>query len=223
MGTFTYGSAGGLTPNVAVSYGPATRGIGSTVNCGSPYPPADGTGCVYWWNGNFGDLTTPVIGQLGRGAAYEGKILVTLVADPGYWVSLSSLDLAGWYTTSMAAINGVTALDGSDALLASQLGISAPARGVGHVSLSLTGIYASALKIRIDASNLGTNGENVGLSNLEFSQMAVPEPSTWFSLASGLGLVAFGLRRRKRNRQAARGFERRQSPRGRVPLRAFFV
>ncbi len=201
VGTFTYGSAGGLTPNVTVSYGPATRGIGSTVDCGSPYPPADNTGCVYWWSGDFGDLTTPVIAQLGRGATYDGKILVTLVADPGYWVSLSSLDLAGYYTTSMDPINGVTVTDGSDVLLNSQLGITVPARGVGHASLSFTGIYASTLKITMDASNLANfQGENVGLSNLQFSQLAVPEPSTWFSLASGLGLLALGARRRNRNR-----------------------
>lgn len=171
MGGFSYGIAGGFTPNVVASYGPTGPG------------PTD---YVYFWDQDFGDLTN-VIAQF-SGSANYGIILLTLTADPGFVVMLDAFDLAGW-NRSDRTINSVQVQDGLGNTLFSQNNVLVLGAGPAHTSFAGLNLSAATLVIRIDASNLpGGNGLNVGIDNIRFSQN-IPEPATTILLGSALSLL----------------------------------
>lgn len=174
----------GPTPNVFVTYGPSTQLTGV---CGFDAS----TSCVYRYENEFGDLGS-VIAQSSRGAD-QGKIVTTLTADPGYLVSILGFDVAAWhYLGSDLTVDSISILDGDDNVLWSVTDVTAPVDGHAHFA---PGVSAPVLSLSLDASNLGYPGaENVGISNIEFSQ--TPEPSTWVLM--GAGLVALGIRRIRR-------------------------
>ena len=184
MGPFSYGTMGGFTPNVEVSYGPTGPGLFDY---------------VYFWDQDFGDLVN-VIAQFSALANY-GILEIVLTADPGFYVSLASFDLAGWDRTDRP-INSVEVFDGLGNVLFSATGVLVEGDGVGagHSSFSFgSGLAADSLRIRIDASNVpDPDGLNVGIDNITFSQIEdAPEPSALVLLGSALCLVGVLRRRRQ--------------------------
>jgi len=202
LGNFNYliGSEG-ATPNVRVSYGPATELTGTcsfdaTNSCVYQYP-ATGTD-------RFGDLSA-VIAQSSRGAD-SGKLLVTFLADPGYTVSLQGFDVAIWQVLnlSMETVNSIEILDGANNVLSAANNVAVPG-DASHLHFAPASIVsAPVIRLALDASNLGFPGaENIGISNIQFSQATqaqVPEASTWTVV--GIGLATLGVRRFRRQRSA---------------------
>src|SRR5207249_3545795 len=73
----SYGTAGGFTPNVVVSYSGGS---------------ATGTAQLTVWSIDYSDLINVLENELDGDTALK----VTLTADPGFRVSLTSFDLGGW-------------------------------------------------------------------------------------------------------------------------------
>jgi hypothetical protein len=184
MGSFLYGTAGGFTPNVVVSYGPTG--------------PSE-LDYVYWWDQDFGDLVNVVAQFAPFPDPTYGLLDVTLTADPGFLVSLGSFDLAAWPHVDWD-INSVQVQDGLGNVLygATNVTVLGDAAGVDqHTHFDFgAGLTANTLHILIDASNLtDQQGLNVGIDNITFSQSTdfggsdVPEPSMALLLGGGLCLV----------------------------------
>lgn len=201
MGNFSYGTAGGFTPNVVLSYGPSVPAGQSGGACSF-----NTSACVYWWDNDFADLRN-VIAQADSGGASTGILEVLFTADPGWIVTLASLNLGGWqhgnpgYPASYG-INSVKVYDQTNAVVYDSGAQNVPVNDPGHLSLA-PNVSGASLRLVIDASNLpAVYANNVGLDNIQFSQDifrdpgAVPEPAAF--LLSGAGLVAVAaLRRRK--------------------------
>ena len=176
-GIFSYGSAGGLTPNVVVDY-PNNRTL--------------------WWLSEYGNLTNVIYAEESGTSILD----VTLTADPGFEVVLDSFDLAGWrgdYT-----INSVQVLSGGTSVFSqSNVFISGTTRTSFNTS-NLGSLAASSLTIRFDATNLGNNSDNIGLDNIQFSQrstsfspVGTSEPSALVAIGAVAGIATFLKRARK--------------------------
>lgn len=197
VGNFNYliGSEG-PTPNVSASYGPATQLTGLC-----SFDAA--TSCVYQYpatgSDRFGDLSA-VIAQSSRGAN-SGKLLVTFAADPGYTVSIQGFDVAVWQVLNVPTevVNSIEILDGANNILSAVNNVAVPGTASHFHFAPSSVIAAPVLRLALDASNLGFPGaENIGISNIQFSQAQaqIPEPSTWTIV--GLGLAALAIRRFRR-------------------------
>lgn len=168
QGGFSYGTTGGFTPDVVVSYGGSAR----------------------FWASGYGDLTNVLFAE-------GGLMEITLTADPGHAVALLSFDLAGWPQTDRV-IESVSVVDGDDSVLffESNVLVEGDANGPGHTSFDFdSSVMASELRIRFDASNLGSPGSgNISIDNVSFAM--APEPSSVMLLCAGL--VGLAARRRSR-------------------------
>jgi len=167
---FGYGvGAEGFTPNVQLSYGVATPAL---------------------WTTQYGDLTNILYHSA------NGVLTVTFTADPGFLVQLYEFDAAVWPSpTSDQTINAVRVSDGINTLFEE---LSATISGATSTLFDFTGgapLTAPQLILTIDALNLGAASDNIGIDNVRFGQIAIPEPST-LAIAA-LGLLGIGCRRRK--------------------------
>jgi hypothetical protein len=162
-GSFSYGAAGGFTPNVTASYTPGAA----------------------FWDVDYGDLTN-VLYQ----TQTTGNFALTLTADTGYDVLLDSFDLAGWPDTDYT-INSVTVSDGSNNLF-SQSNVAIEGDS-GHSAFNFTSpLTASQLIISFDSSNLGSfSSDNIGIDNVQFSQQA-SSAAVPFEFSPTLGLLIIG-------------------------------
>ncbi len=168
-GNFTYGSTGGFTPNVEVAY--------------------NGADDLSLWTTGYNELTNVAYFEPESGAGYS----ITFTADPGYFVSLLSFNL-GNFGVSVTLPNlqvqnqlGDILFNQDDVVLNSSSGSSS----FFDLGTSATG---AELTLFIDTTGLGGNSDNVGIDNIVFSQVAVPEPSS--VLLAILGMSACFLRRR---------------------------
>lgn len=194
MGGFSYGAAGGFTPNVELSYGPASGNFPG----GCPF---DANGCVYFWDNDFGDLTN-VAAQSAQSGANYGLLELLFTTDAGFQVNLDSFDLGGWPSNggvgrpASFTINSVAVFDAGNNVLFSQNNVVVPVTAGGRVSFS-PNVSGSSLRLVIDAGNLTAgNGANIGIDNVQFSQTDMPEPATSALIALGLGAVAIRKFRR---------------------------
>ncbi len=169
-GMFGYGvGTEGFTPDVQISYGDSDPTL---------------------WTTGYGDLVNVLYEATGS----TGVLTVTLTADPGFLVQLYEFDAAGWPNTDYT-IDAVRVSDGgSDLFLQTDVFIS----GATSTPFDFTAspLTAPQLILEIDARNLGASSDNIGIDNIRFGQVAIPEPST-FALAL-LSLLGMGNRRRKR-------------------------
>jgi len=167
--TFGYDvGAEGFTPNIQLTYGQGTT----------------------LWTTQYGDLTN-VLYQGVNG----GVLTVTFTADPGFQVQLYDFDAAVWPSpTPDLTINAVRVSDGINTLFEQ---LTFPISGTTHTPFDFTAapLTASVLILEIDALNLGNISDNIGIDNVRFGQIAIPEPST-LAIAA-LGLLGMGCRRRR--------------------------
>lgn len=196
--TFAYGvGAEGFTPNVTAEYGPFT------VTPGPGFPEL--------WRYDYGDLDHILYqGSRGANGATDYNVLtIELIADPGYEVQLYGFDLGGWNQTDYE-INGVAVFDGIPFPFitpTNQIFQQYPADVLGagptHTTFSFgTPLQSDHIYILIDANNLGSDSELIGIDNIRFGQVeavaAVPEPTTLAIWGIGaLGCAVSAYRRRK--------------------------
>ena len=168
-GSFTYGSAEGFTPNVEVSYGDNDPSF---------------------WTAGYGNLTNVLYDE----TDVTGFITISFVADPGFEVVLHGFDLATFSgsddTIDLVGV-GVAPLS-SSLFEDTNAVISATTSTVYNF---LTPLQDSELVITIDARNIGGLSDNIGIDNITFSQVAIPEPSS--ALLLGLGALGIVARRRR--------------------------
>jgi hypothetical protein len=175
MGDFHYGAAGGFTPNVMVSYADLS-----------------GNNITYWKPG-FNDL----VGVLNNEDDGEAGYSVTFTADTGFDVSLLGFDLGNY--GSAVTLPGLTITDGNDNILYSQLNFNVSASSAPHMGFDFSNILAHEIKVHVDTTGLGGNSDNIGLDNIQFSQVAaVPVPAAIWLFGSGLlGLLSSGRNKTK--------------------------
>jgi Ca2+-binding RTX toxin-like protein len=143
---FSYGTAGGATQNVTASFGPTST-------------------TVHLWDNGYGDLTKVAF----PGDSAGGLLDVSLNADFGYQSSLSSFDLAGTQNKDWT-IKALTVFDGGSNVLFTQSNVAV--KGVGHTHFTMpAGIQSRTLRIRIDTTNLPGDGDQIGIDNVQFSQV----------------------------------------------------
>jgi hypothetical protein len=194
--TFGYGlGSEGFTPNVVVGYGP-----------GSIF-----TGGPSLWRYDYGDLTRVLYqGSTFTGVGFDyDYLLIDLVADPGFLVQLYGFDLGGWFQTDYV-INGVAVYDNffngffpENNRIFYDDNATVAGAGPAHSSYTFsTPLQGSVITILIDANNLGSTSELVGIDNIRFGQVeatAVPEPGTLALAGCGIaGFISLRLRKRRR-------------------------
>lgn len=176
MGSFSYGTALGFTPNVTVQY-LGDNSLGTTPELTS-------------WNTGYSDLTNVVEYEPDGDTGYR----IILTAAAGFTVSLTSFDLGNFGTG--VTLPSLQVLDAANTALLNLTNVAIPANSSPHLSFS--GPWTSTvLTIRVNTAGLGGNSDNIGLDNIIFSEAAasdVPEPASVLCVAAGL--VALALRRR---------------------------
>lgn len=187
MGAFQYGGSSGFTPNVSVIYG---GGLGA------PSVPQ-------FHQFGYGDITNYIQGPLDQTTSL---ILVTLVPDAGFSVTLNSIDIATLHD-STTTVKGLQVFGTGGTLLFDLA--NAPVTGgtsasPAHTHYDFTGVTSTGfLTLQIDASNLSNKAGEIALDNISFtqnrtSQTAAPEPGTLLLLSVGALPLMGGILRRRR-------------------------
>ena len=177
-GSFTYGTAGGFTPNVEVAYegDPGGAGLGSNLSL---------------WTSGFSDL----VNVLNNEDDGESRFEVRLTADAGFAVLLESFGLGNF--TSELTVPSLQVKNGNGTTLFSSTNFTLPASSEPHLNFDFgSGLVASELLISIDLTGLAGSSDNVGLDNLQFGQVEVPEPCSVLLIALGAGCLACVRRQR---------------------------
>lgn len=168
----SYGTAGGSTSNIAVSYEDTSNTL---------------TALKYWGSG-YGNLAGVAWSSLGH-------FQVRLQGDSSWNVTLTSVDLAPWANISGSA--SVVVRDGNGTQLFSQSGVSLLTNQTTTVNFG--GISAQTLIVSFQ-NGAGIGLDQYGIDNLTFGQVsAVPEPGTWGALAGGMAFAGTMIWRRRRH------------------------
>jgi hypothetical protein len=156
------------------------------------------------WRFAFGDLDHVIY----EPSATADKLTVLLAADPGYEVVLHSFDLGGWPDSDyeIASVD-VSQIAGDDEVLYHEDDVTVfGGTDPFHTTFTFApGLQGQILLITIDSSNLGALSENIGIDNISFSQVLVPEPSAVVMLVIGAMAIMGVLcpRRRRAPKGAA--------------------
>lgn len=171
MGAFSYGSAEGFTPNVTVAYGNTMPAL---------------------WTTGYGNLSNVLF----EDEDGTGVLNITLTAAPGFFVSLHSFDLAT-YTTTFGADPTIASVKVFDSTDTAVFTLSNPVISrTTRTMLTFGPLSDTALRIEVDARNLGNNNDDISVDNITISQYtAVPEPATLVWAGSALALFALARRR----------------------------
>jgi hypothetical protein len=175
MGNFHYGSAGGFTPNIAVSYS-------------APAPVTD----LYFWDTGYSDLTNVVENEDDG----ENGFTIRFSAGSGMFVRLDGFDLGNF--GGAVTLPGLSVVDGKGNVLFSQTNIMVPANTQPHLDFDFaSGLFGAELNIIVDTTGMGGNSDNIGLDNIQFEESAVPEPSSYAMLLLGAALFSILTTRRR--------------------------
>lgn len=200
---YSYGPAGGATPNVGVVYGPLLRLAGSP----SPLDPSR----------IFGDLSN-VLYRDRFPDPETGILRITLIADPGYLVSLYSFDIAAVFNSVTNSgedlpLRSIMIFDHAGDSVYSLLydpTVTDPDSPLSTYAPGTTplrhkrfewpgGLTSRSITIRLDLGQLitigGTKVDRVGIDNITFGEFLIPGPGS-FTTLSALGLLAATRRRR---------------------------
>ena len=188
---YTYGSAGGLTPNITVSY----RFL-SSVNPTSNNPNVNGESNGILYDTGYGDLSHVLYDIYGTAPPDLWFQEIRFSAPSGYLITLSSFDIAAWNPN--APVSGQTLKIVMNANSPSAVTLwSAGPDGTVAVNGG-AGVHDSYLpNVTVGGGN--TLSQIYGLSgliavdNIEFAQ-SIPEPSA----AALLGMVGLVWCRRRR-------------------------
>ena len=164
-----YSEGSGWTPNVAVS-------MMTTNSSGGMIDPH-----IAWWSDGFGDLH-----NVGFHTTDGGFARITLTANPGFLVTLNSFDLGGYSVDRTASRLRIMDENGTD--LWNQSG--ATILNATHSSFTPS-VTSSKLVLEY-----GTNW-NIGIDNVNFTQMSAPVPEPVSMLILSTGLLGLAHRRRK--------------------------
>jgi hypothetical protein len=167
---FSYGSAFGFTPNVAVSYS------------------ASGTNQPSTWSSGYGDLLNVIWGSGSQSTLTDNVVSVTFTADPGWFIDFRGFSVARWSTGNYPG-SFVTLTNADNVtvdLMAAQQLVS---------GTSTTFAYGDDTYLSTSFVLRFGNGWWTGIDNVAIQQQPVPEPMTMTLLAAGL--VAVARRRRK--------------------------
>jgi Ca2+-binding RTX toxin-like protein len=145
QGGFNYGTAGGPTPNIGVTYGPNSTDVRS-------------------WGTAYGDLTNVVF----PGMNAAGLLDIKLSSDLDFKGQLNSIDLAGKNGRDFT-VKSIQIFDGADHVLFTQNNVLVT--GTGHTHLAFPAMSSRVMRLRIDTSNLGADEDKVGVDNVNFSQI----------------------------------------------------
>ncbi len=147
-GNFSYGGTNPFTPNVTVAYGNSDPAL---------------------WTTGYGNLTNVLIEDQDS----SGVLTVTFAADTGFVVNLHHFDLAA-FTTAFASdptVSVVEVLNAEGTALYSVTNLLVSRNA--HTGLDFTPALSDAtLTIRVDARNLGSLNDDIGIDNIRFSQAA---------------------------------------------------
>lgn len=131
----------------------------------------------------------------------DGSDLVgfVLTADPGFDVTLSSLDIGNWGVS--VTLPFVRVLDGGGTELFRQDDVALADWSGSSLALSFSGVTAALLRVEIGLTGLAGNSDNVGLDNIRFAQnppgvAPVPLPGGLALLIGGLAMLGAIIRRR---------------------------
>jgi hypothetical protein len=184
FGGWGYVEGNGWTPNVGVAFDSLLLSDNGLAGAG-----------LNLWGGGFGDLSV-VAYPAGGVAGFAGVFEFT--PDPGYAVRINRFQLGGCPTTDYDD-QPIRITDGGFTVLW--------AAGSSHVEGSemigealvpshseFTPDFTSARPIFL----IYGNNWNIGIDNIDFDQVAVPEPSTLALVSLALLLPASALRRRAR-------------------------
>jgi hypothetical protein len=194
IASFMYGvGPEGFTPNVQVAYGP------SSIFTGGPS----------LWRYDYGDLDRVLFQGstfTGVGNDYDYLELV-FSADPGYEVLLYGLDLGGWFETDYVIDELAVYNDYYNGFFPnlnkvySATDLTVSGAGPSRTSVNFASpLRGNVITLLVDARNLGSTSEKIGLDNIRFGQddaavTPVPEPSTLGVTLLGVAAV-LGYRRR---------------------------
>lgn len=148
-----------------------------------------------FWNLEYGDLNKVVF------AVTDGQVAeITFVPAPGYAVRLVSFDMAGWQNVDRS--NTIFRLvDAAGTVLhdfaaAGPVAIQGDFNGPRHSPFAPNYTHAGTLRLQ-----WGTDWD-VGIDNIQFQAVPVPEPAAGLLLLAGLGWL--GWRRQDGNRRMPR-------------------
>jgi hypothetical protein len=177
-------------------YAPISQSYGDTAFVDVSYSSLSGFGNssvtdqnAYYWDTGYGDLTNVVYG----GTSSNEVLQIKFTALNGARLKLSGFQSAGYSGTHNSELRFYS-------LNYNLLGVEASvAPGTGHYTFSCPDctIYGGFIM------QLGPDGYNSGITNIDITQAAVPEPANWALLIAGFGLVGGAMRRRAHSRAPA--------------------
>jgi hypothetical protein len=162
------GSAGGYTPNIAVAY----RWY-DTLDPTNPNPDNNGPGGSFGWTTGYGGLLHVIFSDADTLNRDRWLSEVQFTPDPGYQVTLSSFDFAGYLGAQAGQTLKIVADANSPG--AQVLWSAGPDGAVTFPALAetlyplITGAPGQTLSI------LWGFSDRSGLDNIQFSQESVPE------------------------------------------------
>jgi hypothetical protein len=175
MGGFGYGvGAEGFTPNVTLAYGNNSPAL---------------------WSTGYGNLTNILFEDQDG----SGILTITMTAAAGFESILYGFDAAAYSSafSSDPVVQSITVKDGNSTTLFSQVNGTVSETTKTVFDFSANPLVAQSLVITVDARNLGSLNDDIGVDNIRFGQQsAVPEPASMAAL--GLGIVALARRRRRK-------------------------
>jgi len=185
---FNYGSTGGFTPDINVEYQYVRQPTYTEGNAGEAY------------TGYYGDLPRSVWSALPTNLTEAFYQEFRLVPGAGVPATLLSFDWASPTAQSGLSLKIVEDIEGTPVTLwqAGPDG-SVTLSGGGHTTYTpnITAAAGKTLSL-MWSPGVNTSNVNIGVSNIAFSQVQVPEPGSIAVLAALTGLM--GLRRYKAQR-----------------------